>query len=67
MCTVVPVMLRYVYCCTCNVEICILLSTVETDFYEGGGQEGVRQMPTTSNKYILAKNLLGENTFMSCG
>ena len=32
-----------------------------------GGQEGVRQMPTTSNKYILAKNSLGENTFMSCG
>jgi hypothetical protein len=40
MCTVVPVMLRYVYCCTCNVEICILLSTVETDFYEGGGAGG---------------------------
>jgi hypothetical protein len=40
---VVAVILRYVYCCSCNVEVCVLLSTVQNDLYGGaGGSEIVR-------------------------
>ena len=56
MCTVVAVMLKYVYCCGLSRLTCVV------------AQEGVRSLDAYDQQQMYSsENSLIENTFMSCG